>query len=274
MRRRGESQIGKRIARETVRPALQEDKLRRLRPEVRESALPRRKEIAVTCARIQREIELGPRGCAPTALVRMAGSGVKEVPTLVNVHDAQAWIRLIGVIDAVPVMHIDVHIRNSLYAEFRPQCVDHHTEIVEHAEPGGLTAASMVQAADGLKGLYSLSRHDSIKALEGGSGHHRSGIEDARESRGVARVEIPFAGTRSRFHPIDVLGGVKSLELRSRGWTRITHDDSTVQILLLRGGPEGGLAIDAQRVPGRKSVLRQRIAHEQNEIFRQDASPR
>jgi hypothetical protein len=43
-----------------------------------------------------------------------------------------------------------------------------------------------------------------------------------------------------------------------------------VQILLLCGGPKGSLAIDAQRMPGRKPVLGQRIAYEQNEICRQD----
>jgi hypothetical protein len=37
---------------------------------------------------------------------------------------------------------------------------------------------------------------------------------------------------------------------------------------LLRGRPERRLPIDAQRMAGRKTILRQRIAYKQNDVFR------
>src|SRR5262245_54571971 len=113
-------------------------------------------------------------------------------------------------------MHVDVDVGDAADAVLRAQGVDHASQIVEHAEPGGAAAARVVHAADRLKRAPRLARHDAVQALERASGDRGGSLQYSGKGRRVAVVQVPGADLRARLDPFHVLRLVEAQQLFAR----------------------------------------------------------
>ena len=173
MRKRGRRviQVCQGVVFQPVRAAREDDELRFEMSQMLFHPRPGLQEFSVAGSRFQRDIELAAPRRAFACFVLSPGPRIKVAAVLVDVGENEIRIFFIRIIDALAVVHIDIHIGNAPDAILRPQRFDHDAEIVEHAETRGMAASGVIQSADGLKAAvaFPLSRRSRSRAARCGA---------------------------------------------------------------------------------------------------------
>src|SRR3954447_5292498 len=145
------AQVRERIALQSVGAGLEQEELRLELAQVRDHPRPCIEELLVAGARGKRNIELGAGRVAFSRLLRTPGPRIEITSVFVDVGHDEVGIALISIEHTVTVMHIDVYVCNALHGILRPQRLDRHSKVVEHAETGRAVTSRMMQPADRLE---------------------------------------------------------------------------------------------------------------------------
>src|SRR6185295_17833474 len=96
---------------------------------------------------------------------------IEVAAVLMDVGNDQILIFFKRVEDAVPMVHIDVHISDALDAVLLSQCLDDDTQIIKHAKARGIVASGVMQTANRLKAARTLSPHYARQPVERRANH-------------------------------------------------------------------------------------------------------
>ena len=130
---------------------------------------------------------------------------------------------------------------------------------MEELETAARAATSMVQAADRLEAAAYLPVHDPAQRRQRRAGNVRHRFERAGKGRSVAVIEKALAALGGRLHEAHELRLAEALELGRGGRHRLAHERLAVEIAAARFGPEGLLAIGAERMAAGKAVASERF---------------
>ena len=247
-------QVRDRVPAEAVGTALEDDEFRRVPLEMGLDRRPNAQELRVACARRQRHVELGPDRCAGARLGRGAGARIQEASVLVRVGEDHRRIVLVGVEDAVPVMRVDVDVRDAREPVGALQVLDDDADVVEDAEARGMRAPGMVQPGDRHEPALRLALHHGLGRDERGAHHVAGRLEDALDGGCITGIEVALAGRRARQDEIDVRGVVKELELPARRCARRELQDAPVEPLRYELAPERVVAVQSERMAIGKAI--------------------
>ena len=211
-------------------------------------------------ARRHRDVELGAARGARARFVLGAGARIQEAAVLVDVGEDQVGVALEGVVHAVAVMRVDVHVSNALQAVIPPQHFHGHAAVVEHAETGGRAARGVMQTGDRNEGAARLARHDLLGGEQRRADHVGRRLVDAAPRRRVAGVEESLAGQRRFRDQVDVLRRVERLELVARGGARLHDAHALVEAARGELREKCRVAIGAERMAVAETVAREALA--------------
>ena len=176
-----------------------------------------------------------------------------------DVGDEYFRVILVWIEKPVAVMDVDVDVRDFPDTVFFTQRIDHHTAVVEHAEARAIVAPCVVQAADRLKRAIDVAAHHALEAFERRTDYRRGRVVDAGISGRVSVIDRAYAQFAQPVDALHVTRAVKTLDFVARGGTRRGEFRGFVEALLDGLFPERILAIRAERVPVRKSILAERL---------------
>src|SRR5262245_16292108 len=270
VRSRREPQIGKRIAREPVRAALEDQELGARLVDEALGLLPCAHELRIARAGRERQVQLGALGRAAPGLVHRAGPRIEKLTVLVDVHANDVGVVLELVEDAVAMVHIDVDIGDAAHPVLRAQGLDEHARIVEYAEACGALAPRVVQSPDRLEAAPRLARHDAARPPERRSDARPRDLVASGESRRVTVVQVSAAAARRLHDAIDVFHGMESLDYLPGCQPALCKRYLVVQTQTARSAPERALPVDRQRMALGKAVAAELAA---NEEMRRHARP-
>jgi hypothetical protein len=118
-----------------------------------------------------------------------------------------------------------------------------------------------MQAADRLERAVRLPVHDLGEPVQCRADDVRRRIVDAGIRRRVSIIERAVARGGHRAHALHVLLLVKALDLLAARRARVAQLDAFRQSLFFRFFPERILAVRPERMPVRKAVAPERVAH-------------
>ena len=217
-------------------------------------------ENRVIGARRHRDVELGAGRRTTTDFILVSGSWIQEVPILVDVGKDQVRITLEAVVHAVTVMGIDVDVGDTPQAVFFPEDFHRDAAVVEHAETRGTAARRVVQAGDRHEPAPRTPLHDLFGGEQRRPDHVRGRLVHPTPGGSVAGIEVALTGQRPVRDQVDVLRGVKGLELGTRRRARLHHPHALVETARGELGEEGGVPVLPERVAVGKAVARQPFA--------------
>ncbi len=184
-------QIAEPITDVSVDPGLEDDELgTELTQEWRHDPFEERQKGLVAHAGRQRDVDLESSPVAPAGLVEGSGAGEDRASVLVEIDVEDPSVVIEPIHHSVPVMHINIHIRDP--ADPRPRLQggpDGQRGIVEDAEPARAVGARVVQPSGGVEGVGLWGCPDDPPPEQGPPRDPRRGLVAARERGGVSRVQ-------------------------------------------------------------------------------------
>ena len=177
-------------------------------------------ELGVAVAGLQADVDLAALRRASAPLGFRAGAGILPAAVLVDVGEAEFGIILVGIEDAVAVVHVDIDVGDAPQAVRAPQRLYDHADVAEHAESRRMIAAGMMQPADRQEGIGRPALHDPGQRVQRRAGHVRRGIEESLAGGRVAAVEKAPVLAAAPAHELHVIGAVKPPDLLRRGRSR------------------------------------------------------
>ena len=236
--------------------------------------LPRRPKGLVPRGWGNGDVEFGAPASTATCLVRRTAAG-KEIPAiLVDVGDTDVRIGLIGVIDPVTVMGIDIHIGDAADAVAVPQGLDHDGNVVEDAESGCTSLGRVVQTRDRHKGPFGSAFEDFLGRDECATHHSASRFVDAPICRRITSIEVAHAGPGALLDERDVVRIMKRLKFMPASLARLLHTQAVLKILRAQRLHERTIAVHAPRMAIREAVAPQRLTGNQQGFTHCSHGPR
>ncbi len=260
MRCFGQPQVRDRVARETVRAALEQHELRLMPFQVGFDRGPGRHEFLVAGARRQRQIQLGAACRTEAGLLGRAGARIEGPAVLVQVGENHSGIVLERVEHAVAVMCVDIDVRNARQPMLGLQVLDDDTAIVEHAESGRMAAPGMVQTRDRNEGALRCPAHQRCGRDQRAAYHIGSRLKHALPRGRIAAVEKTLARDRAHLDQVEVLGPMKQLEFPARRRTRRKHAHPAVEAQRHEFAAECFVPVRTKRVAVAKCVAGESLA--------------
>jgi hypothetical protein len=139
-----EGKMGDRVALQTVRPTLKDNKLARKAREVSLDLAPSSVKFGIAGAGRQGQIELGAGSTALASFFARACAGIQMASVFVNIGKANIGIVFEAVKYAIAVMGIDIDVSNAFKPIATTQQLRRHTAIVEYAKAGRMTTTRMM----------------------------------------------------------------------------------------------------------------------------------
>ena len=253
-------QVGNGVAGDAVGTALQQDELGRMRIHKGLRPVPGGEKSLIPGLHVHGQVEFHAPARPAAGLLRSSRAGVEVATILVQIGKYQFGIILEGIEHAITVMRIDIDIGHAMQAMHRTQGFDRHTAVVEHAKARGTVPAGMMQTGDGDKGAPALARHQPVNGIQHAAHDKGGGLIDTRKGRGVPQVQIAGAGGGLADDPLDIPGGVESLDARPVGHDRRVYRDPRLQTGGTCRRPEDAHTVRTEGVALAKAVAGQFFA--------------
>ena len=273
MHRVRERQMRKRIARQAVGAALQNDELRRMGLEMTQHARPYGRECVIVGAGRQGNVEFGAGRRALAPLGFAAGARIEKSPILVQIGEHQLRVVFERVEHAVAVMRIDVDIGYALEPARRAQPLDHDAAIVQRTKPGRTAPRGVMQTGDRHEGAAHKAEHHRLGRRERTAGDVGGRLENAAEHRRVAAIQMPDPLARARLHELEVGQRVEQLQLFERGHARIFDETTSLEPARRELAVERRVTIRAERVVVAEPVTGQSFTRDDQNLGHDAAEP-
>ena len=273
MHRVRERQMCKRIARQAVGAALQNDELRRMGLEMTQHARPYGRECVIVGAGRQGNVEFGAGRRALAPLGFAAGARIEKSPILVQIGEHQLRVVFERVEHAVAVMRIDVDIGYALEPARRAQPLDHDAAIVQRTKPGRTAPRGVMQTGDRHEGAAHTAEHHRLGRRERTAGDVGGRLENAAEHRRVAAIQMPDPLARARLHELEVGQRVEQLQLFERGHARIFDETTSLEPARRELAVERRVTIRAERVVVAEPVTGQSFTRDDQNLGHDAAEP-
>ena len=208
------------IAFETIGATLKNEELGLECFEMRLNTRPGLHELGIAGKRRQLYIEFGAFCPALACFIFPTRTGIKRAPILVYIRKNQVGVVLERVKHTIAVVHVDIQVTDAADAIHAAQGFDHYSEVVEHTEPGGVTASRMVESADRLQAAQAMPVHHLRQPIQGRSDDMGRGAVHAGKHRRITVVEqskTPFLGGK---HQLYVVVAMKADQLLMQRFTR------------------------------------------------------
>src|SRR2546426_348050 len=135
-------------------------------------------------------------GLAPARLLDETGTREEIVAALVRRDGHDLRVRVEGVLDAVAVVGVDVHVEDAEAA--RLEVEDREDRVVDVAEPRRAPGQRVVEAAGEVEGARRLAARDQLGGQQRAAGAEPRSVPEPGEHRIVARAEAAALGVRRR----------------------------------------------------------------------------
>ena len=117
-----------------------------------------------------------------------------------------------GVINAIPLMHIDIHVCD-VAVEVTEKVAEREGTIIVQAVESSLVSGGMVKTCNGHEDTLPLALNDLAGRGHDSTHHVSSGLFNVLSRERWAMIESAFVGRTSRANMGDVLSGVKELKV-------------------------------------------------------------
>ena len=88
------------------------------------------------------------------------------------------------------MVRVDIHVGDTLQSVLLTQIFGGNAAVIEHAKPGGTIARRVMQSCDWHERALRFAAHDRVDGSKRGADNIGSRIEDSRQSRRIAVVEV------------------------------------------------------------------------------------
>jgi len=221
----GVLQVCKGITLQSVGTALEKNEIGFETNQMLLDSRPGLQKLPITGPRHQRDVELGSLCGVFAGFVLAARAGIKIAAIFVDIGENQIRVCFVGVENPVAVMRVDIHVGDPPDTVLLPQRLDHHAQIVEHAEARGMPAPGVMQSADRLEAAGAFAHHYARQPVEGRADHVCRCFEYSREYGRIAVVENLELVAFRMHHSLDMALGVETTDFGVGGAERRAGPD-------------------------------------------------
>ena len=209
MRRFAELEVGNRVTVKAIRTTLQQNELRPDSPQIVHHLGPYLVEFRIAGTRWQWHVHLGSLRLTTTRFARSSRTRVKESAILVYIGEDKVGIFLKTIENAVAVMCINIHIRDSVEVIPVAEILGGDPAVIEHTEARRMPTTSMMESGYRHERLRGLPCHAGIHCGKRRAHNIASTVEHTRERRCVSAIEESASFDGCLGNEIDVIGRVK-----------------------------------------------------------------
>ena len=197
----GQLQVGQRVEPVRIAAVLADQDLRAERAQQRRhDRVERAQPVRVPGARGQRHVDRHPVRLGPAGVAGQPGAGEQGHRVLVQADGQHPRVVVEGGLDAIPVVHVDVHVGDPLRTLLQ-QPADRDGRVVVDAEAAGRPPHGVVQAAGHVGPVRGLAGPHGRGRGQRGPGHQRRRLVHAGEDRVVRGAQAVRTGRPPRAGP-------------------------------------------------------------------------
>lgn len=209
MRRLAELEVSNRVTVKAIRTTLQQDELRPGSPQIVHHPGPYLVEFRIAGTRWQWHVHLGSLRLTTTCFARSSRTRVKESTILVYIGEDKVGVILETIENAVAVMCINIHIRDSVEVIPVAEILGGDPAVIEHTEARSMLTTSMMESGYRHESLRGLPCHDGIHCGKRRAHNIARTVEHTRERRCISSIQKSVSLDRCPGNEIDVTSRVK-----------------------------------------------------------------